>query len=522
MRYGIINSTNIVSTGTENLIGVPGAEGFGVGICPSNKRPAGMVSTREYGNYQYKDGSIMCWIPKFYYRIAHASNPTYATYGVNSVDIKGIDFFATTVAANSAGYALHRAFIDGGVEKDGFFVDKYINSKNPWGTGLIASSIPNALPLSSDAAHNPFADLTGGANYYYSAIDLAHRRDGVDGLVNTSSIFFCCSKFIHGALAMLSLAHGQAATSTVSCAWYNATYNYPKGCNNDAFKDYDDTSVIWQTDGYLNCGKVGSAGYGGGAGNVFAKSTHNGQNSGVADLNGLEYEISIGVTCIATTKSMTGATKAATCVVTTSAVAHGFSNGDIVMIAGVVGMTELNSRVYVIANVTTYTFELSGVDSSAYGVWSSGGTITKGVFYAAKQATSMKTFTSGDNVAATDHWGASGIGQFDTFTPPFGSGDVFDQNFGSGANQVLSEVTSGAGWILTGLGAPKDANGIDTTGTNLFGKDYFYEYIIDKLCLLVGGYWVLTALAGVWCVNWLNPRGSSSYAVGLRAACYPV
>jgi len=43
------------------------------------------------------------------------------------------------------------------------------------------------------------------------------------------------------------------------------------------------------TDGYSNCGKTGS-------GVPFAKSTHNGQNCGVADLNGLMYEIDIGMT----------------------------------------------------------------------------------------------------------------------------------------------------------------------------------------------------------------------------------
>jgi hypothetical protein len=135
----------------------------------------------------------MIWVPRFYYRIGHASNPTYATYGVNSIDIKGIDTYPTTALANAAGYALHRAFIDGGVEKLGFFRDKYKCSKVANGDGFTAASIKNGLPLSSHADHNPFAGCTGGANYYYSALDLAHRRDGVDGAVNASSIFFCSS-----------------------------------------------------------------------------------------------------------------------------------------------------------------------------------------------------------------------------------------------------------------------------------------------------------------------------------------
>ena len=428
---------------SENLIGVAGAAGFGVGICPLPDLPIGMapmagcrtIGDDNYGNYQFTEGSIMVWIPKFYYKITTLA-----------IDIKGVDTYATTALANAAGYALHRAFIDGGVEKPGFFVDKYKCSKVANGTGYTAASIKNGLPLSSAAAHNPFSGLTGGADFYYSALDLAHRRDGVDGAVNASSIFFCCSKFVHGALAMLSMAHGQASVSTTNCAWYHATYNYPKGCNNNALKDYDDTSVIWGTDGYLNCGKTGSAGYGAGAGNVFAKSTHNGQNCGVADLNGLIYEISIGVTCDGTN------------------------------------------------------------------------------FYVAKQATAMKTFTNGDDAANTDHWGReAGGGMFDALTVPFTEGvDTGWQYFGSGANQVLSEVTSGNGWLLTGLGLPKDAAGMDGTGTNLFGKDGFYRQTVDKLCLIACASWYNATNAGVWYVNWSDFRADSDYYVGFRAACYPV
>ena len=305
----------------ENLIGIPGQMGFGVGICPLANLPTGMTPMAgydqlghdNYGNYQFTEGSVMIWVPRFYYRIGHASNPTYATYGANSVDIKGIDTYATTELANADGYALHRAFIDGGKEKLGFFRDKYKCSKVAHGTGYTAASIKDGLPLSSHADHNPFAGCTGGVNYYYSALDLAHRRDGVDGNVNASSIFFCSSQFMRSAIAMLSMAHGQAATSTANCAWYHATYNYPKGCNNNALADCNDTTVKWEPDGYSNCGKTGSAGYGGGAGNIFAKSTHNGQNCGSADDNGLVYEVATGFTCIAATKEIEGITQAYPC-----------------------------------------------------------------------------------------------------------------------------------------------------------------------------------------------------------------
>ena len=518
----------------ENLIGTPGAMGFGVGICPPANLPDGMVGmpgydqlgSDNYGNYIYKEGSVMIWVPRFYYRIAHASNPTYATYGVNSIDIKGIDTYPTTALANAAGYALHRAFVDGGVEKLGFFRDKYKCSKVANGTGFTAASIKNGLPLSSYADHNPFSGLTGGANFYYSAIDLAHRRDGVDGAVNASSIFFCSSQFLRSAIVMLSLAHGQAATSTANCAWYHATYNYPKGCNNNALKDVDDTTVAWESDGYDNCGKTGSAGYGGGAGNVFAKSTHNGQNCGSADDNGLIYEISIGTTCIASTKAIEAISRANPCEITITG--HGLVNGDIMQIRTAITQADwvgLNSKVWPITKTGDNTFTVafnSSAFGTAYDAGADPGTCVLGTFYAAKEATSMKDFTNGV-AAATDHWGATGVAaMMDRFAPPFGAGDAFAQKFGSGVNQVLSEATSGDGYLLSGLGLPKDADGMDATGTNLFGKDYCYVYVSNDMCLVVASGWGGTAVAGVWYAGFSAIRGHSGSYVGFRAAAYHV
>jgi hypothetical protein len=68
---------------------------------------------------------------------------------------------------------------------------------------------------------------------------------------------------------------------------------------------------------------------------------------------------------------VTGATNANPAVIT--ATSHGFSNGHTVTFAFVGGMTQLNGNSYTIANATANTFELSGTDSSAYGVYTSGG-----------------------------------------------------------------------------------------------------------------------------------------------------
>ena len=266
-------------------IGVAGSISFGIGI--TTNLPPGMSEmegTRikghsNYGNYQYSDGSVMCYVPMFYYRWGHASNPNYATHGLNSCDVKSKQAFASIAAAQSAGYAVHRAFYDDGQLKQGFFVDKYQASNN---IGK-ASSIKNGIPLSSSSANAPFSGLTGSpANNLAGSIDAVKTR---------GANFFPTTIFIQRALSVLSMAHAQSATSTAACAWYDATgvTNYPKGCNNNALRDANDTTVIYESTGYSNAGKTGSA-------LPFAKTTHNGQHSGVADLNGNMWEVALGLT----------------------------------------------------------------------------------------------------------------------------------------------------------------------------------------------------------------------------------
>lgn len=509
-----------VPTASIYDIGYAGAFGFGVatyqGTLPSGFTALSghdSLTSNNYGNYQYSDGSIMCWVPKFYYRI----------FAQDFVDVKPAGFFANTAAANAAGYALHRAFIDGGVEKAGFFVDKYACSKNARGTGWVASSIANGNPISTNSAHNPIADLTAtaGVNLYHAAVTAPKARDGVNGNVNPASNFHCASRFQIGALALLSLAHAQASTGVLTGnAWYNATSNFPKGNNNNALSDANDSGVLYAPDGYSNCGKTGS-------GTPFAKTTHNGQPSGVCDLNGNMWGISIGATCIATTVGIEGLSRANPCVVTWAG--HGLVTGDYVQILSITqsGWTVLNDKIYSITYIDANSFSLQGVDTSALGTaYDPGdpGTITKGTFYVAKESTAMKTFTPG-NTIPTDHWGAAGCAaMMEVFVPAFETAypnNGFAQRFGDGTGQVLSPATSGAGGILTGLGFPASAAGISTSGTATFGTDYFYQYIKNELCLLSGGSWYYGSPAGVWLVYWANSRSYSDGYVGFRGACYP-
>lgn len=74
--------------------------------------------------------------------------------------------------------------------------------------------------------------------------------------------------------------------------------------------------------------------------------------------------------------TISGITNANPAVVT--ATSHGLSDGDIVKIVDVVGMTEVNGGVFVVQNVNSSTFELADVDSTGYGTYSSGGEVLVG------------------------------------------------------------------------------------------------------------------------------------------------
>lgn len=417
----------------DNSVGTPGAEGFGVGIYPGSL-PAGFSSlagtfspgSGNYGNYEYSDGSVMCWIPAFFYKIGTGSNGL----GVNVIDVKPESAYANEAAANSDGYALHRAFKDGGETKRGFFVDKYQSSNNS-GT---ASSIANGNPLSTNAAHNPLSGLTGiSTNNYATCLDAAKTR---------GSTFAVCSRFIYSALAMLSMAHGQAATSDSNCAWYDSggTTNFPKGCNNNALGDTNDGTISYTSDGYSNCGKTGS-------GTPFAKTTHNGQACGVADLNGNMWEVSLGIT-------------------------RDSGNND---------------------------------------------------FYVLKTSVALKDLTSGSG-SGNDAWGNAAhlATLYDVLTATHLTNASAWERYGNAANQVLDESVSGNGWLLTGLGLPRDADAQSAGGTNLFGADGLYEYHRADLCAISGGTWYYGSIAGVW-AGYLNyARPNSNGHVGFRAACYLV
>jgi hypothetical protein len=79
-----------------------------------------------------------------------------------------------------------------------------------------------------------------------------------------------------------------------------------------------------------------------------------------------------------TPQNITGITAANPAVVTYAG-ADTYANGDRVILAGILGMTELNNQEYIVANVNAgaNTFELQGVNSSGFGAYVSGGTVAE-------------------------------------------------------------------------------------------------------------------------------------------------
>lgn len=268
-------------------IGVQGDIGFGVGV--SRIRPQGMDDLDgnwlkihdNYGNYKFGH-SIMVCVPAFYYRWGHVDSPRFDKYGANALDVIPFKAYASVAAANADGFALHRAFYDDGIIQPCFFVDKY-QCSNKEG---VAHSVKFGDPLSGSTANNPQSALNGSpSNAMFGTIQAAKTR-GED--------FFPKTIFIDKALAILSMAQAQAVSSVDNCAWYDpaGVTNYPKGCNNNALRDVNDLTVLYEGTGYFTAGKTGS-------GTPFAKTTHNGQKNGVADLNGNMWEVALGLTQLA-------------------------------------------------------------------------------------------------------------------------------------------------------------------------------------------------------------------------------
>lgn len=210
-------------------------------------------------------------------------------YPYSGVVFASASAFANESEANAQGFILPAAFIDGGKEKNGFFIAPTLTTGAKGGgnavhLGVTYGEEENQIVsrLSNDASLNHFGASPSGK---LSALDaIAGPRK--------YSLNLCCeSVYTVAALALISLCVAQYATSTTECAWYdsNGTTNFPKGINNSGISDIDDPSVALATNASITPGSVFPTTQEG-----YCKTTHNGRINGITHVNGWYWHPMVG------------------------------------------------------------------------------------------------------------------------------------------------------------------------------------------------------------------------------------
>jgi len=164
-------------------IGKPNQKGFGVAAIKDKKVPKGWKKLdghdtpghKNYGNVLDKNASVMVWIAKFYFKWTKRNKCK-----ISSVAKKG--------------YVIHRAFIDGGVEKEGFFVDKYECGNRD---GIFTSAL-NLEPCGTYGS-NSISTLKNNPSSNFGGLYKAAKTRGDEHFLTTL--------FIWNALGMLVYAN---------------------------------------------------------------------------------------------------------------------------------------------------------------------------------------------------------------------------------------------------------------------------------------------------------------------------
>lgn len=284
---------------TVSTISIPGQRGFGVGVCNEDEEKLLAMGlskfentdnneSDDYGNYLHTSGSVLVWIPAFCYRIGNKNHKLYPVYGDNLIEIADADMKDTD------GFILHRAFVDGGKVKSGFFVDKYLSSKDQFNKEPISVKYGDPISLYYDHSNN--------STKYNASVDMisdedngilwGHIQDAIVLSKRRGPHYVCLSCFAWSAIAMLSLAHAQHSDTAKYNAWYDDDdqINFPKGNTSDGtLHDFRDHGVSFEPSKFNKQHSLT------GSGQPFNKTTHNGQNNGVADVSGNFMQPTIGV-----------------------------------------------------------------------------------------------------------------------------------------------------------------------------------------------------------------------------------
>jgi len=315
-------------------IGLAGMPGFGVGCCPPEYLPADikplssgtydlMREHPHFGNYIHvPSASIVCFVPSHYIEVQATGGTGAPTYGTKII-------ISDTQTGNAV---LPKAFTDAGGSLLGVFIDKYQcsngkpdgsgspnHTSGPGGTPLtggIAISRPLSWPVSpiaqSGTLYSPFS-LCNSTTLNSAATTPANNLGGVWALVKSRGADFApCPIWIRSQIAYLALAHAQALLdgsgnpiggATSKAAWMDVAPYAPKG-NNNSGSDVNKTSLTFARTDLTGH----TSGFAGQASRAFTgaalissapaveHTTHNGQLSGIVDVNGNQWECSPGLT----------------------------------------------------------------------------------------------------------------------------------------------------------------------------------------------------------------------------------
>lgn len=197
--------------------------------------------------------------------------------------------FVNEQEANAQGFILPAAFIDGGKEKNGFFIAPTLttfskdNSSND-GWVSFGETYPNSL--------SKLWRLTSVADQDILSLPATLTQNAFDAISfpRWYSNNLCCeSAYTVAALALISLCVAQYATSTTESAWYSSgATNYPKGINQTS-RDIDDSSVTISTGMSNSAGSIFPS-----TEAAYCKTTHNGRITGVSHVNGWLWRPMVG------------------------------------------------------------------------------------------------------------------------------------------------------------------------------------------------------------------------------------
>ena len=457
----------ILPSDTAYNIGVPGTAGFGVSAIKEELLPAGFtklaghddVMSPNYGCVIDLAGSVFENIPTYYYKM------TGNTITISPVSVTG--------------YVKPRAFYDA---PNGFLHFKYLAGN----VGGKLVSKQNIDPLSTSTSHNPIGDLISApSNNYGGFVDACH-----DAGYKTTSIFEW------QALQLIALAQSQSGASTALCAFNDVAPYFPKGNLANALHDVNDTNVTFTGSGYSNCALTGS-------GSNFSKTTHNGQDSGIADMTGNMWKIVTGLTYLAKVTG-TATAKDETDVTIAS---HGLAVDDVIYFGGTPSSgSTYNTGAYTVTavkdgNTVTVDPALERDVADTDGVYSS------------RYFRILKTSVNPHDLTSANLLDASLYDMLDL------TGVVDGNNgwtyLGNGSEQVLnfSADTNSLEYKKAIVGIPM-STGVSSSGTTSFGNDGMYRYLRNGLVVIVGGNWGYSGNAGVLCSLLDTYSSDSSYTVG--------